>query len=98
MRMAGGFVWWVGVALAVLIVVADADARGGRVGGGSIGPGFGSNPRSYAVRPYVRRDGASVLPHRRSAPNPDWRDNWSTNRNTNPYTGRMGTRVNPPQK
>lgn len=84
------------VAASVLLaLVGQADARGGRSLGGSIGPGFGSSARSHAVRPYVRRDGRFVPPHRRSSPNRDWRDNWSTKPNVNPYTGKEGSRINP---
>ncbi len=38
----------------------------------SLGPGFGRNPRSHAVRPYLRRVGGNVAPHRRSNPNREW--------------------------
>lgn len=80
--------------LCMLVVASgEAEARGGRYGGRSIGPGTGSNPRSYSIRPHSRRDGTSVTPHRRSTPNRGWRDNWSTKGNVNPYTGRKGSRL-----
>jgi hypothetical protein len=66
--------------------------------GRSNGPGFGSNPRSHSVRPYTRRDGRFIPPHRRSNPNREWRDNWSTNPNVNPYTRRERSRITPPQR
>lgn len=98
MWMRSGFAWGVGAALALLILAGEADARGGRLSGRAVGPGLGSNPRSYGVGPHLRRDGTFVSPHRRSTPNREWRDNWSTSPNTNPDTGRIGTHVTPPQK
>jgi hypothetical protein len=49
MRLAG--VWLCGaiVAFVMAATVGDVEARGGRFGGRSIGPGFGSNPRAYSV-------------------------------------------------
>jgi hypothetical protein len=92
--------WFCEVAAISMLIICtgDVEARGGRVGGRSIVPGIGSNPRSHAVRPYVRRDGRFVTPHRRSSPNRQWRDNWSTKGNRNPYTGRDGSRVSPPRR
>jgi len=93
--------WWLcGLAMASILLssTGEVEARGSRFGGRSIGPGFGSNPRLHAVRPYVRRDGRFVAPHWRSNPNKEWRDNWSTNPNVNPYTGRQGSRVSPPER
>jgi len=46
------------------------------------------------VDPYVRKDGTYVPPHVRTAPNSSRQDNWSSQGNTNPYTGERGT-VNP---
>jgi hypothetical protein len=56
---------------------------------------MGSNYRSYSVRPYIRQDGTYVAPHQRSMPNHEWRDNWSTKPNVNPYTGSEGNRLSP---
>lgn len=91
--------WLCGLGVAVLLLGSggEAEARGGGFRGHSSGPGVGSNPRSHAVRPYLRRDGRFVPPHRQSNPNKEWRDNWSTNPNVNPYTGRKGSRINPPK-
>lgn len=89
--------WVCGVILAFMVVVGsgEASARGGWSGSRSPGLGIGSNPRSYSVRPYVRRNGTSVAPHRRSMPNRTWQDNWSAKPNSNPYTGKQGTRLQP---
>jgi hypothetical protein len=46
------------------------------------------------VRGYTRKDGTYVQPHYRSNPDGNRFNNYSTQGNTNPYTGRAGT-VNP---
>lgn len=48
------------------------------------------------VRGYVRKDGTYVQPHYRSNPDGNFNNNWSTKGNTNPYTGKGGTKVAPP--
>ena len=98
MRNLGKWLYGLGLVAAVLIVTGEVEARGGGFRGRSIGPGFGSNPRSHSVRPYTRRDGRFVPPQWRSNPNREWRDNWSTNPNVNPYTGKEGSRITPPQR
>lgn len=52
-----------------------------------------SSGRSHTVRPHVRKDGALVEGHRRTNRNETQRDNWSTKGNTNPATGKEGTRT-----
>lgn len=44
------------------------------------------------VNGYTRKDGTYVAPHYRSNPNSTQRDNYSTYGNTNPYTGKTGTK------
>lgn len=44
------------------------------------------------VRGYTRQDGTYVQPHMRSAPDGNRSNNWSTQGNVNPYTGKPGTR------
>ena len=46
------------------------------------------------VRGYTRRDGTYVAPHMRSDPNQYRYDNYSSQGNVNPYTGRRGTQPN----
>lgn len=46
------------------------------------------------VKGYTRKDGTYVAPHYRSSPNRSKHDNYSTQGNYNPYTGKKGT-VNP---
>jgi hypothetical protein len=65
---------------AVLAVPCAADAQK-RSSGGSV-----------SVRGYVRKDGTYVPPHRRSAPDGNFSNNWSTRGNVNPYTGKEGTK------
>lgn len=44
------------------------------------------------VRGYVKKDGTYVAPYNRTSPNSTKADNWSTKGNTNPYTGKSGTK------
>jgi hypothetical protein len=46
------------------------------------------------VQGHVRKDGTYVQPHFRTAPDSNPYNNYSTQGNTNPYTGKKGT-VNP---
>lgn len=48
--------------------------------------------RSTHVRGYSRKNGTHVQSHRRSGANRTKRDNYSTKGNTNPYTGKKGTK------
>jgi hypothetical protein len=98
MKALGMWLCSLGVVSLLLVSGGEVEARGGGFRGRSFGPGFGSNPRSHSVRPYTRRDGRFVPPHRQSNPNREWRDNWSTNPNVNPYTGKEGSRITPPQR
>jgi len=40
---------------------------------------------------YTKKDGTYVAPHERTAPNSTKADNYSTQGNVNPYTGKAGT-------
>jgi hypothetical protein len=88
------------VVMMMLGLVADAEAgRGGRSGGGShssrshsTSSGTGSSSSSHAVRGYTRSSGTYVAPHHRTSADGTQRNNYSTKRNVNPYTGRAGTR------
>lgn len=44
------------------------------------------------VNGYTRSNGTYVESHQRSVGNSTQSDNWSTQGNTNPYTGQAGTR------
>lgn len=47
---------------------------------------------SHYVKGYTKKDGTYVAPHRATNPNRTQRDNWSSKPNTNPYTGKQGTK------
>lgn len=59
----------------------------------SSGYGTGSKATSTGVRGYNKQNGTYVAPARRSTPDSSKSNNWSTKPNTNPYTGKTGTRV-----
>jgi len=44
------------------------------------------------VRGYFRKDGTYVAAHKRTAPDGNFNNNWSTQGNVNPYTGEAGTK------
>lgn len=44
------------------------------------------------VKGYTKKDGTYVAPHNRSDKNSRKDDNWSSKGNTNPYTGKKGTK------
>jgi len=44
------------------------------------------------VNGYFRKDGTYVQPHYRSSPNSGKYDNYSSQGNSNPYTGKKGTK------
>jgi hypothetical protein len=50
------------------------------------------NPNSHPVRGYEKKDGTYVAPHQQTNPNATKADNYSTKGNTNPYTGKKGTK------
>jgi hypothetical protein len=43
------------------------------------------------VNGYTKKDGTYVAPHERTAPDATKANNYSTQGNTNPYTGKAGT-------
>lgn len=51
----------------------------------------GAYARDVHVNGYTRNDGTYVEPHYRTAPNNNYYDNYSSQGNTNPYTGQQGT-------
>lgn len=65
-----------------------ASPYGTRSTGGSA---YGSSGSHY-VAPSVRQDGTFVEGHRRTNPDGNPYNNWSTQGNVNPYTGKAGTR------
>jgi hypothetical protein len=56
------------------------------------------NTPAYAdvyVPGYTKTDGTRVKAHYRSDPDGNFNNNWSTKGNTNPYTGKEGTKTHP---
>jgi hypothetical protein len=97
-------------ACAIALVSSDAIAKGGgrSSSGGkstsshsspsSAGPGTGAKSQSTQVRSYTKKDGTHVSAAKRSTPDKNFRNNWSTKGNTNPSTGKKGSQVEPPKK
>ena len=48
---------------------------------------------SHRVSGYTKRNGTHVAPYRATNSNRTQRDNWSSIPNTNPYTGKRGTKT-----
>lgn len=51
------------------------------------------NPKSSTVKGYNKKDGTHVDSYKRSVENKTQKDNYSSKPNTNPYTGKKGTRT-----
>jgi len=64
----------------------------------SASPGTGSKSSQATVKGYTKKDGTYVAPHKRSAPDKSFQNNWSTKGNVNPTTGKDGTVTTPPKK
>ena len=64
----------------------------------SFGLGTGSNLNNVYVNGYRRNDGTYVKSHVRSKADSSFRNNYSTKGNTNPRTGKPGTRVTSPRR
>jgi len=45
------------------------------------------------VKGHTRKDGTYVAPHQRTAPNKTQTDNYGTKGNSNPHTGKEGTKT-----
>lgn len=48
--------------------------------------------QAKTTKGYIKKDGTYVAPHQKTAPNKSKDDNYSTKGNTNPYTGKKGTK------
>lgn len=51
-----------------------------------------SSSTTVNVRGYFRKDGTYVAAHKRTPPDGNFNNNWSTQGNVNPYTGEVGTK------
>lgn len=76
-------------------LAANANARSSK---SSYGPGTGGKAASTSVRAHVTKQGVYVPPHQRTTPDKTINNNWSTKPNSNPYTGKEGSRTEPPAK
>lgn len=76
-------IFWLLVISVSLSLSPLAMARGG--GGGHSGG-------SHSVKGYTKSNGTYVAPHRQTNSNNTQRDNWSSKGNTNPDTGKAGTK------
>jgi hypothetical protein len=78
------------LAACLFMAVLPAAARSGR----SSAPRASSHSGGTVhYRGTVTRNGQYRQPHVSTAPNRTQRDNWSTKGNTNPYTGRRGSKT-----
>jgi hypothetical protein len=77
--------------------ISEAVAKGGGHSR-SYESGTGSSHSSVSVHGYTKKDGTHVSGHKRSAADGNFNNNWSTKNNTNPYTGKEGTKNSPPAK
>ncbi len=90
------------IAAMSLCAIASAKGHGGGGGGSHYGShgssshsshaGTSSIGSSHSVSGYTRKDGTYVAPSHATNPNQTAHDNWTTKGNTNPYTGKDGTR------
>ena len=65
---------------------------------GMSGPGTGAKSSSTHVQGHTRHDGTYVSPHQRTTPDHNFNNNFGTKGNTNPYTGKDGSRVHEPER
>ncbi len=79
---------------AALSIPAAVEAKGKSSGtrASKASTGTGSKSSSTRVRSHVTKDGKYVASHRRSTSDKRTSNNWSTKGNTNPYTGKAGSR------
>lgn len=91
--------------IAALLLGTGAPAEAGRKGGHSAASpppsgssskppsGTGASSQSHAVSGYTTKRGTVVAPHRQTNPDHTQRNNYSTKGNTNPSTGKAGTKT-----
>lgn len=83
--------------VALVLMTGGAFAKGG--GGGHSGhssststDGTGAKSEHTHVEGYSKKDGTYVAPHDRSSADHTKNNNWDTKGNTNPETGKAGTK------
>ncbi|MBS0405048.1 MAG: hypothetical protein JSS17_01595 [Proteobacteria bacterium] len=80
------------LAISTLVTLPVAQAKGKSGGSSSHSKSYSSGSGgSHSVRGHIRKDGTYVQPHRATNRNGTKTDNWSTQGNVNPYTGKPGT-------
>lgn len=79
------------MAVRIVLAVALAAASTGAFARGG-GGGHSSSGGSHSVSGYTRSNGTYVAPSHSTNPNGTKLDNWSTRGNSNPYTGKEGTK------
>jgi hypothetical protein len=72
------------VFLTLFIVSLGVHAKGGSSGHASGG--------SHSVSGHITKSGTYVAPHRATNPDKSKTNNWSQKGNSNPYTGKEGTK------
>ena len=77
---------------AIIIIFALAIATPALAKGSRTSTGTGAKMSSHSVRGHVTKRGTYVAPHRQSTRDSSKTNNWSTKGNTNPYTGKPGSR------
>lgn len=87
--------------LALAVTPALARGHGGYShSGGSSRSSYSSHsyssPGYHSVRAYTTRRGTYVDAHKQTNGDSHFGNNWSTKGNTNPFTGKAGTKVTPP--
>ena len=65
---------------------------GGHSGGSHTSRSHSNSGGSHSVKGYVKKDGTYVAPSHATNPNSSKADNWTSKGNTNPHTGKEGTK------
>lgn len=93
------------ILVGILLLGVGAPAHAGRGGGHSSGShhssrssskaptGTGASTQSHSVSGYTTKRGTYVAPHRQTDPDHTQRNNYSTKGNSNPWTGKAGTKT-----
>ena len=81
----------------ILLLIFASESFAGSKGGyrsssGSKSTYVKSGSKSTHVKGYYKKDGTYVQPHYKTKPNTTKFDNYGTKGNTNPYTGKEGTK------
>ena len=77
--------------LAIALAATSAFAKGSH-GSSRSSTSTYSTPASHQVAGHVRKDGTYVQPHQATNRDASKNNNWSTQGNVNPYTGKEGTK------